>query len=605
MTEKTLNSQPASAVLDRRGFLRGAAKTGLLASLAATPLSAPFLGRSAVAAAPAAVSGTLGYQRLFPDLAPAMFDMADLKRLADGDGDSLTGMTSEPETLKDKNDQPRRDAQGRLMISATEEDKQDEEENFAIPAGYTYLGQFIDHDLTFNKVEAFSGTTSVDAQENLRTARFDLDSLYGRGPADQPYLFEADGRRLTRGRRLSENGKATAAFDHPRVNAKAMLGDKRNDENVLVSQLHGVFAAFHNKVAADNPNADFETLRQIVTRHYQWIVLTDFLPRIVGMHRMEAVLPGFGAGGRVTEARPQRSLTARLTAGQIPLEFASAAYRFGHSMIRPVYRIHTKMTGTKEQIRDNPAVAGRKLIFAAAQMEGLNGFREFPSDWAIDWRLFFEVDRKLDLMALGEGKRRVQASYKLDTSLVNPLAFLPEFSEMTRTGDFARDSNGQPRAAKGAVSSLVLRNLMRGMQHGLPSGQAVARAMGLDPLSDAELMVGKASMQDLEENKPITAYGESFAGNAPLWFYVLAEAQADWTRRARASTASNEEKNALPSYLGPVGGQIVAESMVAMMAMDPMSVLNADKNWSPNYFRNGVFDMAALVEATGLCDRPV
>lgn len=592
-------SKPVGAPLDRRGFLRGAAKAGLLASLAGSSLSSPFVARAGAPTAAPQAASLAGYQRLFPDLAPAAFDPADLKRLAEGDGEELSGMTAEPETLKDVAGKPRRDAQGRLMITATEEDKQDEEENFSTPAGYTYLGQFIDHDLTFNPIEAFTGAPPVEAHANLRSARFDLDSLYGRGPGDQPYLYENDGRRLLRGRRLTQGGVSAGAFDHPRLNAKALLGDKRNDENVLVSQLHGVFAAFHNRVALENPSFEFEALRQIVTWHYQWIVLTDFLPRLCGMNRMEAVLPGFGAGGRVADVAPQRKITGGLPAGAMPLEFASAAYRFGHSMIRPIYRLHQQMTGTREQIRDNPAVAGRKLIFAAAQLEGLNGFREFPADWGVDWRLFFEIDRKLDYMAVNEGKRRVQAAYKLDTSLVNPLAFLPEFSELMKTGDFARDANGQPRPAGGAISSLAMRNLLRGVQHGLPSGQAAARAMGLDPIADADLKVGKASVADMTENRPITAYGDSFAGNAPLWFYVLAEAQHDWTRRAQGFDGSEEARNALPSFLGPVGGQIVAESMVAMMATDPTSLLHAHRDWRPNYLRNGIFDMAALVEAAG------
>ncbi len=583
----------AGAGVDRRGFLRA---TGAAMSLAALPT--PFLARAG-AANPMA-QATAGYQRLFAGLPPARFDAEDLRRLAAGDGDALTGMTSEPETVKDADGKPHRDAQGRLMITATEENRQDEEENFATPAGYTYLGQFIDHDLTFNPVEAFAGAAPIVAQQNLRSARFDLDSLYGRGPSDQPYLYEADGRRLARGRKLTRGGRDCAAFDHPRANATALLGDKRNDENVLVSQLHGVFAAFHNRVAADNPALDFDALRRIVTQHYQWVVLTDFLPRLVGMARMEAVLPGFGAGGRVAETRPQRKLTAGLTPGAIPVEFASAAYRFGHSMIRPAYRLHQHMAGTPAELRDNPGVAGRKLIFAAGQMEGLNGFREYPNDWAIDWRLFFEIDRKLDLAAVADGARRVQASYKLDTSLVNPLAFLPEFSEKLKSGDYARDANGQPRPAGGLTSNLALRNLLRGAQHGLPSGQDVARAMGLDPIPDRELKVGKASVEALTENRSITEYGDSFAGAAPLWFYVLAEAQHDWTGRAEASSGSEAERNALPSFLGPVGGTIVAETFVALMDADPASLLRADPDWRPRYLRNGQFDMAALTDAAGM-----
>jgi len=437
--------------------------------------------------------------------------------------------------------------------------------------------------------------------ENLRTACFDLDCIYGHGPVDQPYLYQDDGRRLLVGRALSRAGVATSAHDHPRLRGRAILGDKRNDENVLVSQMHGVFVAFHNKVATDHPRASFDELRRIVTLHYQWVILTDFLPKLVGTDVMATLLPGFGESGRLGRIEPKLTFASQLPKGTIPLEFVDAAYRFGHSLIRPVYRLNTEMLGTAQEQATNPALSGRRQIFAASYYAGLNGFREFPAEWGIDWKLYFEIDRKLDYRKVSDGARRVQASYKIDTSLTNPLAFLPEFSTAGDALGLRRDQNGQPLARSGQISNLAYRNLSRGVQDQLPSGQAVARALGLTPLENKELKVGKATLEGMTENHSIEEYGDSFKAGAPLWFYVLAEAQHLWTQKVlKMSKASDAERNAVPTYLGPVGGQLVAQSFIALLKNDPQSILYADTQWRPKYLRQGRFDMPALVVAAGL-----
>jgi hypothetical protein len=580
--------------LSRRALLKAGA-----AFVGTTTLSGVKAQPSA--ARPATQASASAYTRLFPGLPGAQFDSADLKRLALGDGAELTGMSAEPETLKQTDGQPKRDAQGHLLITATPEDELDDEENFGMPAGYSYLGQFIDHDLTLNPVEHFGPLSTGMPTENLRSASFDLDCVYGRGPVDQPYLYQDDGLRLLVGRSLNRAGVACNAHDHPRLRGRAILGDKRNDENVLVSQMHGVFVAFHNKVAADHPRASFAELRQIVTLHYQWMILTDFLPRLLGVGVMAGLLPGFGDGGKVNRSEPRLTVAKNLPKGQIPLEFVDAAYRFGHSLIRPVYRLNAEMRGTEQELALNPALSGRRQIFAASYYAGLNGFREFPAEWAIDWRLYFEIDRKLDYRTAADGPKRVQASYKIDTALTNPLAFLPEFSAPGDSGAMLRDPNGQPVERAGQIANLAYRNLRRGVQDQLPSGQAVARAMGLTPLDTKDLKVGKANLEGLKDNRSIAEYGASFNDAAPLWFYVLAEAQHAWTQKVvQIPTLSVQARNAVPTYLGPVGGQLVGQSFIAMLRNDPRSILHADSQWRPKYLRQGRFDMPALVVAAGL-----
>lgn len=579
--------------MDRRRFLKSALFTGTV--LTTANLVPKFARAQAMGnAAPT------GFQRLFPNLPAADFSTEDLMRLAMGDGKELSGMTATPEVVENADGTPRRNKDGHLIITATAEDEQDDEENFGIPSGYTYLGQFIDHDLTLNPNNAFGADVNTPRDPNLRTAWFDLDSLYGRGPADQPYLYAADGRTLLTGRKLTEAGAPSTCTDLPRVNGRAVIGDKRNDENVIVSQLHSAFVAFHNQVAKERTHLAFRDLTREVAWHYQWIVLTDFLPRIVGPQMMQMLLPDFGTKELAGSGRANRSFTQGLRPGEMPLEFAGAAYRFGHSMIRPVYRINSRLKPSAQERKENPALAGRRLIFAASQTAGLNGFREYPQEWAIDWSLYFETsERKLTFDRIKDGPTRVQAAYKFDTALVNPLAFLPEFSQSRPDGHFARDSNGQPQAQPGKISSLALRNLLRGLQQGLPSGQAVARAMGLDPLSDKDLRIGKATCEDMDENRAITAYGDSFNGNTPLWTYVLAEAQAKWVSEVKAMQAPDAIRDAHPSMLGPVGGRLVAETIIALMMEDETSLLRAGRGWQPAYQDKGVFTMRELLKAAG------
>lgn len=572
--------------MNRRSFL---ASCGAAALSAASGRAFAQSVPQPVAAPPQAVQG---YWRAFPNLAPASFAADDLARLANGNG-SQAGLSSEPEWLKNANGQKLRGPNGRFVLTATPENEIDDEENFALPAGYTYLGQFIDHDLTFRNDDHFQQTAGIGPNE--RTAELDLDCLYAGGPSRVPYLYERDGIHLVRGRSLTQNGRESAGRDHPRVEGRAIIGDKRNDENVMVSQLHGVFADFHNAVADQMKTADFDQVRSTVVRHYQWMIMTDFLPRLCGPGVVDALVPGFGKKSG-TPLQINLTFARAMPQGMLPLEFSDAAYRFGHSIIRSVYRLNIPMRGTPEERTQNPAIAGRKAIFAAAENSGLNGFREFPREWGIDWSLFFETEAPLSPDRVADGARRVQAAYKIDTALANPLAHLPEFAALDPRGRIRPDSEGFPAARQGAIQNLAMRNLVRGQTSQLPSGQDVARAMGLDPLADADIRIGKASVSDAAAPS-ILAFGDSFRGQAPLWVYVLAEARHGWSERARGQT-DDMQRNVQPTWLGPVGSRLVAETFVAVLAADPNSILNAPE-WRPALGSAGKFTMVDLVRFAG------
>jgi hypothetical protein len=498
---------------------------------------------------------------MFRSLPAADFDDEALIKLADA-------MIAPRET----------DDQGKPKV--TPESEIDDEENYGLPAGYTYFGQFVDHDITFDPLGSLVKLNDPEGLTDFRTPALDLDGLYGRGPDDQPYMYAPDGRKFLLGDRsltgalAGEGPIKPLTLDLPRFRGRAIIGDKRNDENAIVSQLHGLFLRFHNFLADEHPERSFSEIQRLVRWHYQWLVLFDYLPRIVGRHLVETILPHIGKGN-IYDHPPKLHFYHFRNDPFMPVEFSGAAYRFGHSMVRPVYRLSAADLTSSVVIE---GLGGRKLVFAPNPDDGLNGFQEFAAENGIDWRLFFETrDRPLSPTELGKG--RVQPAYKIDSSLVNPLGFLPEFS---------KPGTNAPTGAS-HTNSLAFRNLKRGVTLQLPSGQSVARLMGLEPIPDERLLAGKANADGLipdktnksgVASKSIVDIDASFAGKAPLWFYILAEAQDQW-RKVAARQNTDEEKNAQHTVLGPVGGRIVGEVLVGLILGDNDSFLSMEPNWKP------------------------
>ena len=441
-------------------------------------------------------------------------------------------------------------------------------DNPDIPAGYTYLGQFIDHDITFDPVSSLQRRNDPDALHNFRTPALDLDSLYGRGPDDQPYLYDwtpgREGRFLIgRGQRASEldlprNAPVDVPDDPDSDRARrALIGDPRNDENVLVAQLHLTMLLFHNRVMdhldgaasgvrelkrladklrGDDWHARFLVAQEVVRWHYQWLVVFDFLRRVVGPNTLAHVLSKQPTPYGGLDAWTPRTLFYRPKYDAfIPVEFSAAAYRFGHSMVRNTYRLNTAIppAGATLSIFDHDAPTT-----GLGRLGHLGGFRQLPPFWPIEWKFFFELGHAGPLTV------GVQRSRRIDTQLAAELSRLPD------------------NVATG-IKSLAARNLLRGSAMGLPSGQDVAAAMGIQPLADAELEL---------KGRP-----------APLWYYILKEAELGGGKR-----------------LGPVGGHIVAEVFIGLLAHDPSSWLHTRPTWKPFLGRHGgTFTMADLIQFTG------
>ncbi len=452
----------------------------------------------------------------------------------------------------------------------TPEDERDDEENPGISAGYTYFGQFIDHDLTFDPASSLQRQNDPDGLTDFRTPRFDLDNIYGRGPDDQPYLYADDGVHMLLGRALTGSAHDSHTRDVPRNTpdpdhatsgkpARALIGDPRNDENVIVSQLQATILRFHNRVAdllTERYGAlpTFERVQREVRFHYQWAVLHDFLPTIIGQEMVNEILPQV-AEQAVMAFKPNLHFFNWKEAPFIPIEFSVAAYRFGHSMVRPIYRLNTTL-------------AGRQMIFAEMDAQkaaaSLVGFRVFPNNWAVDWNLFFKIDDDPPVL----GRDRLQRSYKIDSSLVNPLGHLP-----------LSVAHGE--------HALAGRNLLRGLSMSLPSGQAVARAMGVTPIDDDQLRVGKATEQENAQNRRLVDIAPAFADNAPLWYYILAEAQQAF------------KDNDTTLRLGAVGGRIVGEVFVGLLFGDSHSYLQQAPGWKPfpALMHDNTFGISELIQA--------
>ena len=441
------------------------------------------------------------------------------------------------------------DALGTAMTAGFEppKDGTDEEES-GIPALYTYLGQFVDHDITFDPMSSLMQQNDPDALTDFRSPSFDLDSVYGRGKDDQPYLYD-DGPLFLLGEPIAGGGDPNAR-DLPRNNAKirrALIGDPRNDENSIISQLQGLFLRFHNRKVADNPGLDFPHLQRSVRFHYQYMLLNDFLPRIVH----SSVLKDLKDDDTGQYDRHKIEFFHWKHEPFMPVEFSVAAYRLGHSMVRPGYRLNDNVLLPIFPI--DPKIA-------PGFPEGLTGFRAMNPTFGIDWGRFIDTDIRTYDGSPAENHKRLQFAYRIDSSVVTPLSILPS------------------SVASDPPPSLPQRNLRRAFRLALPSGQQVAKAMDIKPLADKDIVIGKGTDSPDPDAKNILAVSKVFAGNCPLWTYILAEAVL---HKESVKIPVKENITITTPRLGPVGGRIVAEVFLGLMFGDSNSLLSLDPKWQP------------------------
>jgi hypothetical protein len=465
-------------------------------------------------------------------------------------------------------------ALGSAMVDAPP----DEEPNSAIPPVYTYWGQFVDHDITANTDRDGDVSVTTDPLtpiepklvtalvRNLREPALNLDSVYGNGPGapdidtEVPYdgiKFRIGG--LTPAAVNIPGQVAVPGADLPRTVAsasgskpggKARIGDSRNDENLIVAQLHLAFLRFHNAVldwlTINEPDLTgdeerFERARELTRWHYQAITVEDFLRTVAQSAVVDDVLAN-PVAAKVTNAQGETFM---------PLEHSVAAYRFGHSMVRAEYD-HNENFGRNQDGTEHVDENGEPIRLRASfdQMFQFTGngvihvppllgqpfaLPTFPDNWPIRWTRFTDRSSPFE----------DRFARKIDTHLAPPL------TDLSNEGKNPDGSDIPDVRVRRILKRLAVRNLLRGYRLGLPTGQAVANALAVTPLTAAELTQGDQGVAD-------ALVDGDFVDATPLWFYVLKEA----------------EVRAEGQHLGEVGSRIVCTSLIGQIQADPGSYLN-------------------------------
>ncbi len=447
--------------------------------------------------------------------------------------------------------------------------------NPAHTAGTTFMGQFMDHDMTFDATSPLGQPTEPTTSPNSRTAKFDLDSVYGLGPIGSPQLYDPnDPAKFILGfGGLFEDLPRNMDFAPYPADPTAVIGDPRNDENLIIAGLHCAFLKFHNHAVdyvraqgVSDPTTVFLNARLLTTWHYQWMIVHEFLPLFVGQPLVNDILLN---GPQVFAPKTGQ--------GFIPVDFQTGSYRFGHSMVRPSYRAN--LTGDPNSpFGVAPQFFG--LIFDPSQHPEDRGGTALtdPGDLSggaralrrfVGWRTFFNF---------GDGN--VKSNKKIDTTISSPLFTLPLRAIPPHT----------------PPQSLPQRNLLRHVTWSLPSGQAVARHLGVSVLSP-------------DHFTELAGYGLGLDSSTPLWFYVLMESGVTQTSTVTLVPSPlgppGTPITSTGLALGPVGGRIVGEVILGLLTADPTSYLSAQPGWQPilprrNGTTSGPFQMIDFLAYAGV-----
>ncbi len=419
-----------------------------------------------------------------------------------------------------------------------------------IPAGYTYLGQFIDHDISLDSATVARippwNEISVANISNKRTPFFNLETLYGLGCIKAELLQEKSKSFLRLGETI--NGDFVEKDfpipnDLPRMknSPTAQIVDERNDENLAVAQTQVAFIKFHNAVVnhlgGEDTTARFEEARKIVTLHYQWIILKDFLPKIIKQSVLNQVL---SEGNRFYF--PERD------SAFMPLEFSVAAYRAGHSLVRNSYNWNRLFNDDPKSL--SATIFELSLFTGRGKLDGKNNL---VRDWLVNWNWFYDLSNH-------NHKQKFNFAPRIDTKIAPLLGFLP-------------NSNGEFPGIFGRETSLAAMDLYRARALSLPSGQDVAKII----LGTKERILKPEQLANLlPENLKYV-----FSIETPLWFYLLAEAEI--------------EENG--QTLGEVGSRIVAETFVALLRLSKPSILEDEFKPKPEFCGyGGKFGMPELLK---------
>jgi heme peroxidase len=446
--------------------------------------------------------------------------------------------------------------EGPIRLITNPELSPNNRDNPTTTAGITFLGQFLDHDMTFDTTSRLGVPARPERSANTRTPAFDLDSVYGSGGfAARPELYDpADHAKF----KVEHGGQFE---DLPRgSDGRAIISDPRNDENMMISGLQVAFLLFHNRVVDrlreggedrrstappaeggftllereedDRQQRVFSEARRLVTSHYHWIIVNEFLPQIIGAPLVNDIL-----------SRGPRFYTPRPGEQAIPVEFQAAAYRFGHSLVRPSYRANLAGDAGRPFFGFVFDPAGERQTDPVDLRGGARAPRRF-----IGWQTFFNFG--------GDQAVNVRPPKTIDTKISTPLFNLPLAAI----------------AAGDRPTALPQRNFLRHLTWSLPSGQAIAHAMRIRALRPSEL-------------SELAGFGVGFERATPLWYYVLKEAELSGGAR-----------------LAGVGARIVGEVFLGLLTLDRNCYLSRNRGWRPTLPSRapGTFGMVDLLTFAGV-----
>lgn len=375
-----------------------------------------------------------------------------------------------------------------------------------VPAGYTYFGQFVDHDITFlsSSDRAPDGEFRTNSADNLVTPVLDLSSVYGDGLSDRRIPVDSETGEMVLDPTISKFGAVLKKhkYDLPRKENKiAKIGDPRNDENLIIAQMHVLFLRFHNALVSlidsDDPAKKYKLARETVIQIYKVVITDDFLAKVLHPDIWKLYIGS-------SNTFPNYWLNNNSTP-VIPKEFNGAAYRFGHAMVRTLYFLNEK----REQFDLNQ-------IFFMTGRNNLAGSSRLPLNNKVHWANFFELSTLKPMQA-----NRIEPKVKIEIpSLEWP------------------------------ANRLAIRNLLRGRELGLQSGQVLHKAflnITKFPEKVHQLLATctpEIVTQSLEQYESEIADWVTIKDNTPLWYYCLSE--------------SYQCHNGLK--LGPLASIIVAET---------------------------------------------
>jgi hypothetical protein len=397
------------------------------------------------------------------------------------------------------------------------------------PSAFVYLGQFLDHDLTCDETRLEHAAHAPERTRNFHAPRLNLEGVYGGGPEKSPELYdlsEPGSETFLLGETKAVGRIRSTRDDFFRRNGRPLLADARNDQHLIIAQLHVAFLQFHNRlidllkrgefVSSAFPKENlFATARRLVVWHYQWIVRNEFLKWFV----LPKVLADIERNGpRLFKAAAGDAVPS------LPIEFTQAAFRFGHSTVQRQYEINRWAGLVRLCDLVRKAAANEKNV-------------PLPANRVVDWDRFTRTWGGNANFA--ENIDPLISEYMFDLpAAAMPIPFTtppPPLPEMT---------------------------LIRGSRIGLASGQEACRVASVAALSDAQIGFDDDGNQFLRRR--------GLHERTPLWYYILREAEVLGVRRFRGGEC-----------LGPLGSRIVAEVLLGVLNADPDHYLSVDPNWTP------------------------